>query len=56
MFVIFKIVLFLVLGLLLYCMILFVLVYGFGIGNMYGSYWIWFVGGVLYFLVIFIFI
>lgn len=36
-------------------MISLVLVYGFGIGNMYGSYWIWLVGGALYFPAIFIF-
>ncbi|WMX72723.1 bifunctional lysylphosphatidylglycerol flippase/synthetase MprF [Lactiplantibacillus plantarum] len=54
-FAISKIALFLVSGLSLYCMISLVLVYGFGIGNMYGSYWIWLVGGALYFPAIFIF-
>ncbi len=54
-FAISKIALFLVSGLSLYCMISLVLVYGFGIGQMYGSYWIWLVGGALYFPAIFIF-
>ncbi|MFB9768299.1 bifunctional lysylphosphatidylglycerol flippase/synthetase MprF [Lactiplantibacillus modestisalitolerans] len=54
-FAISKIALFLVSGLSIYCMISLVLVYGFGIGQMYGSYWIWLVGGALYFPVIFIF-
>lgn len=54
-FAISKIALFLVSGLSLYCMISLVLVYGFGIGSMYGSYWIWLVGGAIYFPAIFIF-
>lgn len=54
-FAISKIALFLVSGLSLYCMISLVLVYGFGIGQVYDSYWIWLVGGALYFPAIFIF-
>ena len=54
-FAISKIALFLVSGLSLYCMISLVLVYGFQIGHMYSSYWIWLIGGALYFPVIFIF-
>lgn len=54
-FAISKIALFLVSGLSLYCMISLVLVYGFGIGRVYDSYWIWLVGGAIYFPAIFIF-
>lgn len=55
LFAISKIALFLVSGLSLYCMISLVLVYVFGIGGVYGSYWIWLVGGAAYFPAIFIF-
>ena len=54
-FAISKIALFLVSGLSLYCMISLVLVYVFRIGGVYNSYWIWLVGGALYFPAIFIF-
>ncbi|AVK64472.1 TIGR00374 family protein [Lactobacillus sp. CBA3606] len=54
-FAISKIALFLVSGLSLYCMISLILVYGFGIGQVYRSYWIWLVGGSLYFPAVFIF-
>ncbi|MCP8862119.1 MULTISPECIES: bifunctional lysylphosphatidylglycerol flippase/synthetase MprF [Latilactobacillus] len=44
-----KIALFLLAGLSIWCLISVVLIFGFGIGGMYANYWLWLVGGSLYF-------
>lgn len=44
-----KIALFLLAGLSIWCLISFILIFGFGIGRVYATYWLWLVGGALYF-------
>ena len=49
-----KIALFVLAGLSIYCWISLALIYGRGMGKLFGSYWIWLVGGGVYFPVLFI--
>ncbi|MCP8852058.1 bifunctional lysylphosphatidylglycerol flippase/synthetase MprF [Latilactobacillus sakei] len=47
-----KIALFLLAGLSIWCLISIVLIFGFGIGQIYANYWLWLVGGACYFPVL----
>lgn len=44
-----KIALFLLAGLSIWCLISFILIFGLGIGRVYATYWLWLVGGAVYF-------
>ncbi len=50
-----KVALFLISGLSLLCLIALVLIFGFGIGETFSHYWIWLLGGAIYFPAVFLF-
>ncbi|WP_283678038.1 bifunctional lysylphosphatidylglycerol flippase/synthetase MprF [Lentilactobacillus sp. Marseille-Q4993] len=50
-----KVALFLVAGLSLLCMVSLAMIFGFGIGSQYSHYFIWLIGGALYFPIMFLF-
>lgn len=50
-----KVALFLISGLSLLCFVALIMIFGFGIGQTFSHYWIWLLGGAIYFPAVFVF-